>query len=69
MDFVNGDRTGSFGETNHDVLVATNPVTETYSMPYIYDEFDWSHCGEEDILPIFAQQYETVSEGKLVATF
>jgi hypothetical protein len=64
MDFVNGDRKGNYGETNHDILVATNPVSSTYSMPYIYDEFDWSHCGEDDIMPVFTSQYEASSKGE-----
>lgn len=38
---------GYFGPTNSAVLLATDPRYDTYSMPYIYDSFSWSHCEED----------------------
>lgn len=38
---------GYYGPTNREVLLATDPRYETYSMPYIYDSFTWSHCSED----------------------
>jgi hypothetical protein len=52
LDFVNGDKTGSFGQTNKEVLAGTDPsVAATYTMPYIYAHFQWDHC-QADIVAL-----------------
>eukprot|EP01035_Chromulina_nebulosa_P019559 gene19559-25459_t len=58
LNFVTGDPNSYFGETNHEVLLATNPLLDSYSMNYVYDEFDWSHCtGDDDIMALLKTQY------------
>jgi hypothetical protein len=48
LDFINGNVTGGYGLTNKDMMMQTNPVkTGAYKMPYIYDDFTWSHCDED----------------------
>lgn len=47
LDFVNGDKSSGFGPTNHEILKGTNPSTVDYTMPYIYDNFDYDHCSED----------------------
>ena len=34
------------GPTNEEVLVMGDPTSATYSMPYIYSNFEWDHCQE-----------------------
>jgi len=45
LDFVSGDRYKGYGYTNKEALDMTNPTS--YSMPYIYDNFQWDHCDED----------------------
>ena len=57
LDFVGGERFGSLAGSpsiskhglmgNAEVLVASDPTSADYSLPYIYDSFDWSHCEED----------------------
>ena len=44
LDFVTGNRTNHYGDTNSAIMKATDPSSADYSMNYIYDDFDWSHC-------------------------
>ena len=48
LDYENADENGRIGSTNHEILVSTNPVSDVYSMPYVYDGFSWSHCADVD---------------------
>lgn len=32
------------GPTNAEILAATDPRSSAYSVPYIYDNFEWEHC-------------------------
>jgi Common central domain of tyrosinase len=48
LDYENADENGRIGSTNHEILVATNPVSQEYTMPYVYDGFSWSHCDDVD---------------------
>lgn len=41
LDAVSGDRFSYYGPTNREVLDATDPRLEGYSMPYIYENFKW----------------------------
>ena len=47
LDFTTGNRSHHFGDTNGAVMAATDPTSTDYSMPYIYDEFSWSHCSQD----------------------
>lgn len=47
FDGVSGNRSVKVGPTNRAVLDATDPRKSTYSMPYIYDQFSWSHCAQD----------------------
>ena len=42
LDAVNGNKSAGFGDTNDYIM----KETDKYTMPYIYDTFDWSHCDE-----------------------
>ena len=47
LDFVNRDTSRTVGPTNHDMLFGTDPTSDAYSMPYIYNHFAWDHCEED----------------------
>ena len=47
LDFVNGIKNSGYGPTNKETLDATDPTSAQYSMTYIYDHFEWSHCEED----------------------
>ena len=48
LDYENADENGRIGSTNHEILVSTNPISDVYTMPYVYDGFSWSHCADVD---------------------
>lgn len=48
------------GLTNREYLSLTDPTRSDYGMPYIYDSFTWSHCGEgegEDVDDLLESLY------------
>ena len=45
---LDASRSTVFGPSNIDMIAATDPRVATYSMPYVYDGFSWTHCGEDD---------------------
>ena len=45
---LDATRSTVFGPTNIDMIAATDPRVATYSMPYVYDGFSWTHCEEDD---------------------
>jgi len=47
LDFVSADKRSTFGMSNKDQLKGTHPGANSYTMPYIYDSFTWSHCASE----------------------
>jgi len=53
LNAITGDRFTFVGETNADILKATDPRRKDYSMPYIYDKFTWDHCKDQDIVALF----------------
>lgn len=57
LDAVSGDRTRYFGPTNAETLAATDPRSERYSMPYVYDSFAWDHC-DEDFSTMLKESYQ-----------
>ena len=61
LDAPGGNRTGHVGWTNSAIHTATNPTTLSYAMTYIYDDFDWSHCGD------IGMDFEALLEEKLEA--
>jgi hypothetical protein len=46
LDFETADRYNFIGSTNIEIMLATNPVSADYSMPYIYDHFSYQHCAQ-----------------------
>jgi hypothetical protein len=51
--------------TNYDLLLASDPLSESYGLNYIFDSFDYSHC-DVDKYPSFARDYYPTDE-ELVA--
>ena len=47
LDFVTGDKNSGYGLTNKQVLDYTDPTSEDYNMPYVFDHFKWEHCEED----------------------
>ncbi len=47
LNFVEGDVTSGYGATNLAIMSSANPTLVTYKMPYVYDDFSWSHCDED----------------------
>ena len=47
LDFATGNKSHKMGDTNGAVLIMTDPRSEGYSMPYIYDGFTWKHCSQD----------------------
>jgi hypothetical protein len=47
LDFTSGDKCSYVGATNGETLAATDVRLATYSMGYIYDNFEYSHCDED----------------------
>jgi hypothetical protein len=47
LNFVTGDRYGEgYGPTNKETLESIQPLSETYSASYIFDDFTWEHCAD-----------------------
>jgi len=62
LDFVDGDKTKGYGQTNHDILVGTKVTDEnSYSMDYLYDSMSWDHC-DEDFEGIFQSMWARSQE-------
>jgi hypothetical protein len=58
LDFVTPDRDQYIGLTNIEVMLATNPYSEDYSMPYIYDTFSYGHCTNHDVDGALLARYD-----------
>jgi len=67
LDFEAGDKTVGFGPTNAEILAGTNPTLSDYSMTYVYDDFDWSHC-EEDFPSYIESMYDQYHSTSVVNT-
>jgi hypothetical protein len=50
LDFVSHDKSKGYGMTNSAILTATDPTSEDYSVPYIYEKFTWEHCESSNFL-------------------
>jgi len=46
-DFDSGNKSNYIGMTNSEMIAATDPTSTDYSVTYIYDNFEWSHCSED----------------------
>jgi len=44
LDYITGDDTKYVGATNKETLAASNPLLDSYSVPYVYDSFQFDHC-------------------------
>jgi hypothetical protein len=55
--FIDGDRNSYWGPTNGEVVASTDPTSSEYSVNYIYDNFEWSHCSE-DFSGLLSDLYE-----------
>jgi hypothetical protein len=54
-----GSRDEYFGSTNAEMLTATDARSSNYSVNYVYDKFDWSHCPSDyDIDALLVTLYE-----------
>jgi hypothetical protein len=47
LNFVSGNRSSHYGDTNGAIMKAADPTSSDYSMPYIYDTFTWNHCSPD----------------------
>ena len=61
LDFTSEGEDGTlyFGPTNSYVMEGTDPTSDDYNMPYIYDHFLWDHCVDEgyDINALLVSHY------------
>jgi hypothetical protein len=63
LDFVSGNTSQGFGPTTHALLASLNPLSTSYSLPYIYDGFTWDHCNAPgyDFAGLITDLYEASS--------
>jgi hypothetical protein len=47
MDFVNADTSAGYGPTNRQYQLDSDPTSTAYTLPFIYDDFTWSHCSQD----------------------
>jgi len=47
LNFVSGNRSSHYGDTNGAIIKAADPTSADYSMGYIYDTFTWNHCSSD----------------------
>lgn len=48
LDWTSGNSSAGYGPTTAVILRATDPASKSYSVGYIYDNFDFSHCDGYD---------------------
>ena len=64
-DWVQGNLTPGVGLTNKQYLEQTDATSANYAMPYIYDGFSWSHCGddvENDVDTLLQEMYDNATQ-------
>jgi len=49
MDFITGNKSAGIGATNREILDGIDAGSNSYNMPYIYDNFEYEHCKEDGI--------------------
>ena len=63
LDFESGDKSKGIGPTNKQTMDDTDPTFMGYAMPYIYQDFKWSHCDEDFETMLTAGLYGIVKGG------
>ena len=60
LDAPNNDRYSYVGPTNREIHDGTDPTSSEYSMTYIYDNFNWTHCiqGGYDFNTLITELYD-----------
>lgn len=58
LDFVSGNISRGYGDSNANIMSYTDPTNVGYAMTYVYDDFSWSHCDES-----FEAMYTTLLKG------
>lgn len=46
LDALTGNKLDHWGPTNDATVKGSNPTSDQYIMPYIYDSFSWDHCAD-----------------------
>jgi hypothetical protein len=62
LDATTGKPGAYYGPTNAEIVKGTDPRSEAYNMPYIYDKFTWDHCGSTDFPGLFASLVKKASD-------
>jgi hypothetical protein len=62
LDFITPDKNAGTGPTNAAIWKGTDPRSVEYTMTYIYQDFDWSHCNQ-DFAYLIEQLSSTSGEG------
>jgi hypothetical protein len=56
-----------YGQTNAEIIAATDARSSDYSVNYIYDTFSWDHCGDDysisTLLDTLNTEYSAVKAG------
>lgn len=60
LDFESGDRNKHIGMSNAELLKAGDPRSLDYSLPYIYDKFEWDHCVDQDFLGLYTGDIDSI---------
>ena len=47
LDFTSGNTNSYVGPTNGQTMLDTDPTSDGYAMPYVYDHFAWDHCEQD----------------------
>lgn len=63
LDWETGNRSNKIGETNREILDASDPTSDDYSMSYIYDDFSYDHC-EQDFATEIDKLYKSSGQRK-----
>ncbi len=67
LDATTADKCSYVGQTNAEVLSALDPRLATYSMSYVYDNFEYAHC-TEDFEGLFDKLYGIANSGTFAPT-
>jgi len=62
LDFTSGNTNSYVGPTNGQTMLDTDPSTDAYAMPYIYEHFDWDHCQQD--FKSYVEVAKMINEGR-----
>jgi hypothetical protein len=67
FDAIHANRTSYVGPSNREIHERTDPTSDDYSMPYIYDHFEWPHCLVKgiDMNELIESLYYNISSSRL----